>query len=722
MTFYDKIKGIEVVGVMIEKRNRHTIMVIFFLLIVVVLFQNRAYSVVDNVEYTYVDSIDYSESLVKLRNPERGFYGPRGYNIRPTNNKPLTPPASSSLVHLRVGLAAFSGNGTGAVDAELTEDALNNLVATIDAIRKNNASIIIRFSYDDFNWKTNMEPSMDMILRHIEQLGPVLLANKDVIAAIEMGFFGPCGELHSSKIGSQTNVAIATDKLLDATNEEMILSLRTPGHYSTWSKIDRTTIDQFITKKGTREYMVGIYNDGYLGSESDLGTFANRQKEVKWLSYQAKHTFYGGELVANFATGTPLNTIEYIQQEAFTTHTTYLNSEWNNEVINGFKKTPYVGDDTLYKNSTAYEYIDNHLGYRYVLKKSEITANLEKTDTLKAKLEIENVGFANLIREKKVSVVLENEHDVYEMITSIDPTTWNSKSTTKTSFSVDLPDAIKSGEYNVYLRISKYANLLSDSNFHCISFANKDIYNQDIGANFIGKVTIKDSDKPPVNNDDDKKLEENPPADDKKDPPVPTNPVNPPVNNDNNNTNNSNINTNTNPSNGNTTTNTNSNTNTNTNHNSTSTTSQTTSTNETTSKKEITVKEYLDYKIEYYYDGELDKAKTILLQGKKGQIIDSYPTKLIEGYVLEKVDNLPLRIKEDENQNIMRVYYVTKKDDYQEKEHSFPVTKEVEEENEKSPMNFFVFVIMILVALTLFIVIAKSLFKKNHEDKTDNEG
>lgn len=680
---------------MIEKRNRRTIVVIFFLLIIVVLFQNRAYSVVDNVEYTYVDSIDYSESLAKLRNPERGFYGPRGYNIRPANNKPLTPPAYSNLVNLRVGLAAFSGNGTGAVDAELTEDALNNLVATIDAVRKNNASIIIRFSYDDYNWKTNMEPSMDMILRHIEQLGPVLLANKDVIAAIEMGFFGPCGELHSSTVGSQSNVARATDKMLDVTNEEIILSLRTPGHYSTWSKIDRSKIDQFITQKGTREYMVGIYNDGYLGSESDLGTFANRQKEVTWLSNQAKHTFYGGELVANFATGTPLNTIEYIQQEAFTTHTTYLNSEWNNQVIDGFKKSPYVGDDSLYKNSTAYDYIENHLGYRYVLKKSEITANLEKTDALKAKLEIENVGFANLIKEKKVSVVLENEHDVYELITSIDPTTWDSKSITKASFSVDLPDAIKSGEYDVYLRISEYANLLNDNNFHCISFANKDIYNQEIGANFIGKITIKEPDKPPINDDDDKnKPEEKPPVDDKKDPPAPTNPVNPPTNN------------------------TNTNTSTNKNHNSTNTTSQTNPPKENSSKNTETVKEYLDYKIEYYYDGVLDKAKTILLQGKKNQMIDSYPAKVKEGYVLEKVDNLPLRINTDETRNVMRVYYVIKKDTYQEKEHSFPVTKEVEEEKEKSPINIFVFIFIIIITLILFLVIAKKLFKKNHEDKT----
>ena len=493
-----------------RKKSIYITIFIVCLCLIPILFKNKSYSMIeDNNSFQLMDSIDYSESLDSLKNPERGFYEPRGYNLKTSGNKPLTPPATGNLVHLRVGLSAFSSNGKNTVDIEITEDALNNLVATIDAIRKNNGSIILRFAYDNFNGTpTNQEPSsMDMILRHIEQLGPILLANKDVISLIEMGFFGPCGELHSSKIGTQANVAIATDKLLDVTNKEIRISLRTPGHYSTWAKINRNTIDQHIAQKGTKEYIVGIYNDGYLGNETDLGTFANRKKEVTWLNSQAKHTFYGGEMVANYATGTPLNTIEYIQQEAFTTHTTYLNSIWNDKVINGFKTTPYVGSNALYKDSTAYQYIDNHLGYRFVLKRSEITNKIETKDSLKAKLKIENVGFANLINDKKVSIVLENGQDIHEIGTQIDPTTWDSKNITNVELSINLPSTIKVGEYNVYLRISEKANLLEDKNYHCISFANKNIYNSSLGANYIGKIAVKEhqsdnnQNKDPENND-----------------------------------------------------------------------------------------------------------------------------------------------------------------------------------------------------------------------------
>ena len=42
-----------------------------------------------------------------------------------------------------------------------------------------------------------------------------------------------------------------------------------------------------------------------------------------------------------------------------------------------------------------------------------------------------------------------------------------------------------------YLRISEYGNLIDDSNYHCIQFANNNIYSEELGANYIGKVTIK---------------------------------------------------------------------------------------------------------------------------------------------------------------------------------------------------------------------------------------
>ena len=71
----------------------------------------------------------------------------------------------------------------------------------------------------------------------------------------------------------------------------------------------------------------------------------------------------------------------------------------------------------------------------------------------------------------------------------------------------------------------------------------------------------------------------------------------------------------------------------------------------------------LNYKVEYYLDGEKDTTLTDKICGnKKGQIIDTYADKNKIGYKLDKVENLPLTISEKESENIIKVYYTKRTD------------------------------------------------------------
>ncbi len=343
-----------------------------------------------------------------------------------------------------------------------------------------------------------------MILTHISQLKNVFEKNKDVLTYVELGFFGPWGEMHSSKVSSTENVSKAIDVMLDTVPETIKIGVRTPNYYVKWLGIDRNNLSQNITEKGTSAYRVGLYNDGYLGSESDLGTFANREKEILWLEKQAMHTLYGGEVVANFASGTPLNTIEYMSKEAFRTHTTYLNSEWNDSVIKKWKEETYNGEDELYVGQTGYTYIANHLGYRFVLKKSEIVDKIEANESLRIKLQIENVGFANLINDKKVTIVLGRDDKFFELPTNLDATLWNSKEISDVNIEVQLPENIDLGKWNIYLRISQNGDITEDNNYKCIQFANSNIWEEKIGANYIGYVTISEiTEKEDINKEED---------------------------------------------------------------------------------------------------------------------------------------------------------------------------------------------------------------------------
>ena len=69
-----------------------------------------------------------------------------------------------------------------------------------------------------------------------------------------------------------------------------------------------------------------------------------------------------------------------------------------------------------------------------------------------------------------------------------------------------------------------------------------------------------------------------------------------------------------------------------------------------------------EYKVEYYYDGEIDNTKTETKEAEIGDTIENYTDKNIEGYKFEKVEGTPLTIDADSTKNIIKVYYVKRND------------------------------------------------------------
>ncbi len=70
--------------------------------------------------------------------------------------------------------------------------------------------------------------------------------------------------------------------------------------------------------------------------------------------------------------------------------------------------------------------------------------------------------------------------------------------------------------------------------------------------------------------------------------------------------------------------------------------------------------EQLTYKVEYFYDNIKDESKTEINTGKYQEKITSYIDKEKNGYKLEKVENLPLIISNNSEENVIKVYYVRK--------------------------------------------------------------
>lgn len=451
-------------------------------------------------------------------NPERGFYSsstiglnenglilPRGYYAA------ITKSNTSNLLHLKVDLSAFSGNmNIAKKDLELTDSALNAFKNILEEIKQNNNTIILRFVYDNnatgiVEGVDKLEPKQEMLLRHIEQLGPILKQYASTINVIQMGFYGLWGEsFYNTDVNSHKEYyKETTEALLNATKGTNInIALRTPSYYTSYRGMDLKDIEKDITISSEDAYRVGIFNDAYGASSDDLGTYIyNREVETNWIHNQASHTFFGGEAIVDsgYNQNNPAsamgayNNPDYFIKEAYKLHTSYINWEWNQELHKQWANQKYVTDNANYNGTSALSYIENHLGYRFVVKEVRTYEIAKSEENIPIDITIENVGFANLIKDKSTDIIITNSNG--SLIHTINNVNINAKdflsqTTIKKSINIELPK-LESGEYNLYLRLSNGEQLNNGKYYGAIQFANDFMYNKSLEANYIAKFTIE---------------------------------------------------------------------------------------------------------------------------------------------------------------------------------------------------------------------------------------
>lgn len=385
-------------------------------------------------------SIDTTDAMATLENFDRGFYTPQVLHLKPSGSKPIEKPYGK-LLHLRAEISEFSSNAWLSIDTtggkrdtvrgvsqDLTEDALNVLQQTFDNIRANKGFVIVRICYDPwYNGRSNVTPEHKWVMRHVEQLAPVLSKNTDVIVALEMGMHGAYGEMHSDTSITYDRVAEATNLMLRNTPPELKILTRT-GNYSAkvlgfdnWGvdfHIDGEKFAEIAKAKGDTMYRVGMFNDGYLGTQYDYGTWGAdcktsicREEGVAWLEKYGINTPYGGEALTTAGGYEVINTPEFLSYEGFRTHTSYLNVQWNNNLIDGWKKSQFEGKDFEYDGSkidslTGFKYVNDHLGYRFVLRESWLSDTVGFDHVLHAKFRVQNVGFGNLTWKAPVKLAV----------------------------------------------------------------------------------------------------------------------------------------------------------------------------------------------------------------------------------------------------------------------------------------------------------------------------
>ena len=425
-------------------------------------------------------SESFIESIKPIFNPDQGFFRSVYITMTPDSFVNKTNKPIDDVYHLRCDISHFSKVANKDKDKELTDIALNGLDEYLNKLKIENKNAVIRFAYDPgFNGNENNETSLEMMEKHIKQLSPILDKHYHTLIAIEAGMIGPWGEMHSSDIATDENKAKVFQWWLENTHNIPILGRYPKSLFYYFNKTldDMEKYDINSTNKG---YLLGIFNDCFLSGERDVGTYRfNRTREIEWLSKQNEHLPFGGETCEVYR----FNDLDYAIPEMFKLKISYLNSGYKKEVIAKWNNTIYnssMGKDLIFYGVSGYNYIKTHLGYRLVIISINVLYN--KGADFDLIINIKNVGFGNLLKEKYIDIIYT---DTNNDIISKKENLGKYKGEERLVISSKLLD-IENEEYKVFVKLCGLKE--NNNDYYCVQFANEKLYDANIKANYIFKV------------------------------------------------------------------------------------------------------------------------------------------------------------------------------------------------------------------------------------------
>lgn len=415
----------------------------------------------DSVSHAYI----YSDA--SLLNPERGFFTP--YELPSPAGFSSVRITGNTLVHLNIRLDDWR-------ESDLPEEMLNGLQTNFDDIREAGVKVIIRFAYNQGPYPdSEPDASKSQILKHIQQLTPLLQKNSDVIAWVEAGFIGAWGEWHTSTNGLDN----ITDKrdILNAILEAIpnrFVQVRYPANI----------IEMYPNPEDAANAHVAHHNDCFLSSETDVGTYERNgentiERDQKYLAELTLFTPMSGETCAPFP---PRSECTNAIHEMELLHFSAINEAYHKGILRSWEEGGCLQE------------ITDRMGYRLSLTSADFNEGVRPGGLLNLTVNLQNTGFASIINERPVYVVLVGRDGIPPYVTKLelDPRTWRPGESTFTA-SIRLPSDIEEGEYNIALWLPDEAESLQANPLYAVQFANENIWDESTGYNILGKVTVDSS-------------------------------------------------------------------------------------------------------------------------------------------------------------------------------------------------------------------------------------
>lgn len=423
----------------------------------------------------------YSESFENFPNPERGFYisdGPDASTPISVGKLQEARNRNMSLVR-RIYLLSEYRN------SPLPESFLNLVSNDLQKAREAGVKLIIRFAY---NWEQG-EPDApkDRILAHMEQLKPVLQKNYDAIAYVHAGFIGAWGEWNRStnNLLNTTDMQDILFKFLSVLPSSRMVALRYP-YYKKRIYDNASPLNSSEAFNGSNRARTASLNDCFLASRDDGGTYLlenDIEQQKDYLNQENLYVVQGGETCSSGSLAQPYIGCDNALQELERMRWSDLNASFEQGVL-----------DT-WKNQGCYGEIERRLGYRFNLVNSEITDSAKPGGRFSAKLNIENVGWANLYNPRLVEIVLRSRgtNQEYYLRANQKPRGWFPGNVTTVNIEGGLPANIPPGEYDIFLNLPDPDSRLYNRPEYSIRLANVDVWEQSTGYNSLLSSIVIDA-------------------------------------------------------------------------------------------------------------------------------------------------------------------------------------------------------------------------------------
>ncbi len=450
-------------------------------------------------------TVTYDPTDDVIANPERGFYHHTETHYR-EDGSGYTPLDATTLREFRdegitqilrvVYLEKFADTPT------LDADWLALVQADLDTAREAGVSVILRFAYaQGGDWPYSPpygDAPVDVVLAHIEQLGPLLRENSDVIATIQSGFIGLWGEGYYTDhfAADPANPGVLTEEdwanraavvqaLLDELPEDRTIQLRTMLMKQTIFGVPTGESGALTPEQaydGSDLARVGHHNDCFLASPDDFGTFLSDPLSLdeEYLAAETRFVPMGGETCT---LNPPKSEWESASALMARYHFSYLNRDYNQDVLNSW------GADGI--TETA-----RRLGYRFVLEDSTVTRGTPHTGNVTSvQVDVRNEGWAAPYNERPARLILSNARGTWAVpfvdaaSAPADARYWAAGTTTTvTAQACGLP----AGRYDAYLELPSADASVQGNPDYSIQTANEGTWVAETGWNDLDQqVTVR---------------------------------------------------------------------------------------------------------------------------------------------------------------------------------------------------------------------------------------